>query len=221
MKQVFCFFAAGLLLACNNNPSEPRAAGQQSASGNNTTVGKQQEKIEFKAGDPVDVLYAGSYYPATIVSFDAGKNCYEVKYDDPASSNACKEISRLKPRGKSYAEPYSNKPEDAYGTWKLSTVTQTTSSNDTHVITETNAYAGLGTLTINADKTFVWNAAAGEVIEGTWDLNPSPSQYRGPIHIAKGKSGKEWFVGYYGKDDQGIPSLYVASADGLRYFGGR
>jgi hypothetical protein len=213
MRNPLSILAASILVtACGGSDKNTTNTGD--------TAGKQASAIEYKVGDAVDVLYAGSYYPGTVVSYNKSDDCYEIKYDDPNSNNSCKGVDRLKPRGKSFAEPFTNNPEDAFGTWNTSTVTQTSSETSTHVTTETHGYSH-GTITINPDHTWSWQPTSTEKLEGKWDLNPSPSQYKGPIHIIKGLSDKDWFVGYFGKDDQGKPSIYIAGEDGTRWWGGR
>ncbi|RYZ18088.1 MAG: hypothetical protein EOO16_23310 [Chitinophagaceae bacterium] len=222
MRSIYLIATLCLAASCSSADKTTRDSSGDTGESNPSSgsLGKQPTIIEFKEGDAVDVLWAASYYPATIVSYDRSKNCYEVKYEDPAYPNACQEKDRLKPRGKSYAEPGSNNPEDAFGTWRTGTVTTTTTEDETYTTTEVHAYTH-GTITINPDHTWQWDPISTEHLEGKWDVNPAPDKYKGPIHIINGMSGEDWFVGYYGKDDLGKPSIYVRNNIGQRWFGGR
>lgn len=181
----------------------------------------------LKVGDKIAYEYAGSPYPGTVaeVKEERGKTWYRIKYDDPKTPESWATADRLRRTDAPTQRKANLEPADTFGTWSLGTVTQTTDANagGTKEITTITGYNFKETLTIRPDHTYTWNLddKGEKKIEGKWRPEPNPQQYRGPVVLEKAKGDQEWWVQYYGENHDGSDNLYLARADGIRYFGSR
>lgn len=178
----------------------------------------------FKVGDKINYEYAASLYPGTIaeVKEERGKTWYRIKYDS-AEPDSWASADRLRRVDAPKAREANLESKDTFGTWSIGTVTQTTGTDGTKEVTTITGYSFKETLTIRPDQTYTWNLdAKGEKkIEGRWHLEPSPRLYRGPVVLEKAYGDQDYWIQYYGENHDGSDNLYIARADGVRYFGSR
>ncbi len=88
-------------------------------------------------------------------------------------------------------------PADTVGTWSIAFGTK---------------------LTIKSDQTYTWAVSDKETLTGTWSVEPDADRYRGPVRLAKGMRGSDWWVGYIGKVD-GVPTIVARSEYATTYNG--
>jgi hypothetical protein len=175
----------------------------------------------FKVGDAVESEYAASWYAGKVVEVMTGKYAgwYKIKYDKDGSISAASG-ARMRRAGQELSTPPTLKPEDTFGSWTLSTVTQTTSTDSTHRYTTTSLYAQGDLLTIRADGTYQWKMG-GKPISGRWSREPNPREYWGPIILENGWQNQRWWVGFNGRSANGVPNVYIRSEYGSRYWGSK
>ena len=118
----------------------------------------------------------------------------------------------------------SDDPADAFGTWSLaaSAITTSTSQTATQTRETRNYYAAAtgGTLTINANGTWLWKHTATSTLQGKWDRNPKPDGSRGIIRLGKGSYDRTWYVRYSGVVD-GRRSVNITDEGGVSHSGFR
>lgn len=181
----------------------------------------EQDKT-FKVGDKVEHYYAAHWYPGTVVGVAKtwrGKTCFMFRHDDPGYKNdVCLFPEDIRQHGQALKTEPTLKAEDTFGTWGLAGFARHTSEGSGQQYA--HHYAGTGgTLTISADRRYEWVLGENEVIRGTWELNPRPERYAGPVILKNGWLGHDWWVQYDGKTETGQHSVYVKSDIGTRYWG--
>jgi hypothetical protein len=179
----------------------------------------------FKVGDKITYEWAGHPYPGTLAEIkeERGKTWYRVKYDDTTQTDTWTTVDRLRRADAPKPREANLDPNETFGTWSLGTVTQTTDHRADKDVTTITGYAFKETVTIRPDNTYTWNldAKGDKKIEGKWRLEPNPRTYRGPVVLEKAYGDQDWWVQYYGENHDGSDNLYLARADGIRYFGSK